>query len=202
MQQSGDSAHPAGLSLRATVDALTQAMVVWDEENFRHCQRTSEYAAAIAREMGIEGEAAEHIRIGALLHDIGKLGVDLAVLRKPGRLDRDEEERVRAHPGMGASILERVLPPAIVECAAAHHEQPDGQGYPRGLRGDQIPVGALICRVADVLDALTTAQAYRPAHSLEETLAELRDGAGTRYGAAAVEALSALVERRTVSLAA
>jgi HD-GYP domain-containing protein (c-di-GMP phosphodiesterase class II) len=152
--------------------------------------------------MGIEGDDAEHVRLGALLHDIGKIGVDLAVLRKPGRLDEAEEERVRAHPGMGASILERVLPAAIVECAAAHHEQPDGKGYPRGLRGEDIAVGALICRVADVLDALTTAQAYRAALTLDEALGELRDGAGTRYAPAVVEALCRLVERRGVGLAA
>jgi energy-coupling factor transport system substrate-specific component len=195
-----DTGNP--IDLRATVDALTQAMVVWDEENFRHCQRTSEYAVAIAREMGLGAEAIEHARLGALLHDIGKIGVDLAVLRKPGRLDQGEEERVRAHPGMGESILERVLPPSIVECAAAHHEQPDGLGYPRGLQGDQIPVSALICRVADVLDALTTVQTYRPALSLDEALAELRDGAGTRYGKEVVQALCRLIDRRGVSLAA
>ncbi len=159
------------IGLQDTVEALLQAMIVWDEENYHHCQRTAAYAARIASEMGIEGEAAEYLRLGALLHDIGKIGVDLAVLKKPAGLDPDETKHVRLHPGMGASILERVLPPAVVECAASHHEQPDGLGYPNGLRGPQIPLGALICRVADVLDSLTTEQAYRPALTMAEALA-------------------------------
>ncbi|MEX2247335.1 MAG: HD domain-containing phosphohydrolase [Dehalococcoidia bacterium] len=191
-----------GMELKTTVDALTQALIVWDDENYRHCKRTSEYAAALAREMGVGGEAAEHIRLGALLHDIGKIGVDLSVLRKPATLDADEQKHVRAHPAMGESILERVLPQPIVECAAAHHEQPDGEGYPRGLTEDQIPLGALICRVADVLDSLTAAQPYRPALPFDEAIAELRTGAGTRYATSVVEALLRMVERRSIVLAA
>jgi len=184
------------------VEALEQAMIVWDEENYEHCVRTAQYAEAIAREMGIGGDAAEEIRIAALLHDIGKIGVDLAVLKKPAELDASERERVRLHPAMGAQILERVLPGAIAGCAGAHHEQPDGLGYPKGLAGDEIPIAALICRVADVLDSLTTAQTYRPAMSLEASLAELRDGAGTLYGEAPVAALFALVQRRKLRPAA
>ncbi len=185
------------IGLGDTVDALTQAMVVWDETNYRHCQRTSEIASRLAREMGLDAEAAEEVRVGALLHDIGKIGVDLAVLRKPERLDAEETEHVRLHPGMGAAILERVLPQAIVACAAAHHEQPDGGGYPRGLMEADIPVGALICRVADVLDSLTTDQTYRPAMTLDAAVDELRDGAGTRYAASVVDALLRTIEQGT-----
>jgi putative nucleotidyltransferase with HDIG domain len=184
------------------VEALTHAMRVWDEESFRHCVKTSEYAAALARELGVESEDAEYVRIGALLHDIGKMGVDLAVLKKPGSLDEHEAEHVHLHPEMGASILERVLPQPIVDCAAAHHEQPDGKGYPRGLVERQIPLGALICRVADVLDSLTTEQTYRGPLSLEDTLAELKSGSGTLYSRPVVDALLNLVERRELSIAA
>jgi putative nucleotidyltransferase with HDIG domain len=198
----GEMSETTSIGLTDTVDALVQAMIVWDEENYRHCQRTSEYAVQIAAELGIEGEAAEHVRIGALLHDVGKIGVDLAVLKKPARLDPGETERVRLHPGMGAGILERVLPPGIVACAAAHHEQPDGRGYPNGLRSPEIPLGALICRVADVLDSLTTDQSYRPAMSLDEALAELRDGAGSRYDAGVVEALLRVAGSAGLSAAA
>jgi putative nucleotidyltransferase with HDIG domain len=190
------------IGLGDTVDALTQTMIVWDEENYRHCQRTSEIALRLAREMGLDDAAAEHVRIGALLHDIGKIGVDLAVLRKPERLDEAETEHVRLHPGMGAAILERVLPASVVACAAAHHEQPDGQGYPRGLVEAEIPTGAMICRVADVLDSLTTDQSYRPAMTLDEALAELRDGAGTRYSAAIVDALVRIASREDLQAAA
>jgi len=191
-----------GISIDKTVDALVQAMVVWDDDNYRHCIRTAEYASAIAAAMGLRGKDAEYVRIGALLHDIGKIGVDLAVLRKSGRLNEEEREHVHLHPAAGASILERVLPAPVVECAAAHHEQPDGQGYPEGLIEAQIPLGALICRVADVLDSLTSDQRYRPAMSLAEALAELRDGAGTRYSEPVVEVLLGLIEGCQIQIAA
>ena len=176
---------------RAAVEALTQAMIVWDEDEYGHSTRSADYAARLAAQLGIAPAEAEHIRLGALLHDIGKIGLDLSVLRKPGKLDAAETDIVRLHPSMGASILGRVLPASIVECASAHHEQPDGKGYPNGLRDGDIPVGAAICRVADVLDSLTTAQSYRPAMSLEEAVEELQTGAGTRYSARVVGALIA-----------
>lgn len=198
-----DDATPhLSMGLGDTIDALTQTMVVWDEDNYRHCQRTSELALQLAREMGLDEESAEEVRVGALLHDIGKIGVDLAVLRKPERLDDDETEHVRLHPGMGAAILERVLPSAVVACAAAHHEQPDGGGYPRGLTEPEIPLGAMICRVADVLDSLTTHQTYRAAMTLDVALDELRDGAGTRYAASVVAALLRITGRQEQQAAA
>ncbi len=193
---------PSGIGITDTVDALAQAMRVWDAESYEHCVRTAEYAATIARDLGMDGEAAEHVRIGALLHDIGKMGVDLNVLKKPGSLDADEAEHIHMHPEMGESILARVLPQPIVDCAAAHHEQPDGRGYPRGLTEDAISLGALICRVADVFDSLTSNQTYRPAMTLAEALDELRDGAGTRYSARIVETLLALIDREDVKIAA
>lgn len=95
-----------------------------------------------------------------------------------------------------------MLPAAVVECAASHHEQPDGNGYPDGLSEDAIPLGALICRVADVLDSLTTDQTYRPARSVEGALTELRDDAGTRYSKRVVDVLLGLIERQQLRLAA
>ena len=172
-------------------------MIVWDQVEYGHARRTADYAAQIATEMGIVGERAEHIRIGALLHDIGKIGLDLALLRKPGKLDADETEFVHLHPAMGASILQRVLPAEVVECAGAHHEQPDGKGYPAGLADPHIPIGAAICRVADVLDSLTTAQTYRGALDLEAAIAELKSGTGTLYNRAVVDALLAVTSGRS-----
>ncbi|HYM16885.1 MAG TPA: HD domain-containing phosphohydrolase [Dehalococcoidia bacterium] len=201
MSAIGDAPTGDGIDCR-TVDALTQAMAVWDAENLHHCQRTAAYAASLCAELGIEGEQAEEIRVGALLHDIGKMAVDLAVLRKPGGFDARERQDVQVHPASGAEILARRLPQAVVDCAEYHHEQPDGAGYPHGLRAGEIPVAALICRVADVLDSLTTAQPYRPAMSLERALAELCDGAGTRYDERVVVALFAQIERRTLPAAA
>lgn len=186
----------------AAVEALTQAMRVWDEHSFRHSLNTAGYAAALAREMGVREEAAEEVRVGALLHDIGKMGLDLQVLKKPGRFEDHEAEHVHAHPAIGASILERVLPQTIVDCAVAHHEQPDGRGYPRRLAGPQIPLAAAICRVADVLDSLTTPQTYRAALSLSEAMDELQDGSGSRYSAEVVAALVRLVARDELPFAA
>jgi putative nucleotidyltransferase with HDIG domain len=197
-----DSAASSRIDFADAVDALVQTLIVWDEDAYEHCRRTAEYAEAIGREMGIPHDELALIRTGSLLHDIGQMGVSLAILRKPGVLDEHEQERVRLHPLMGASILERVLPSSIVECAAAHHEQPDGLGYPRGLREAEIPRSALICRVADVLDSLTTVQSYRPALTLEAAVDELRDGAGTRYSASVVDALMRLLDSSRGALAA
>jgi putative nucleotidyltransferase with HDIG domain len=190
------------ISIQDTAEALAQAMRVWDDDSYGHSVRTAEYAEAIARELGLNDEGTEQVRIGALLHDIGKMGVDLDVLKKPARLDERELEFVHLHPEMGRSILERVLPASIVACAASHHEQPDGGGYPHGLREAEIPIGALICRVADVLDSLTTPQTYRPAMTLEQALAELQDGAGTRYSQRVVGALLALIDSDRLAVAA
>ena len=194
--------EPTPFDFADSVDALVQTLIVWDEDAYEHCRRTAEYAEAIGREMGIPHDELALIRTGSLLHDIGQMGVSLSVLRKPGVLDEQEQERIRLHPLMGASILQRVLPPAIVECAAAHHEQPDGRGYPRGLTEDEIPLSALICRVADVLDSLTTAQSYRPALPLDKAVNELREGSGTRYSASVVEALLRLLDSSAPRIAA
>lgn len=191
-----------GADASGIVEALSQAMTVWDEGSYRHCLATSEYAEAIGRELGIEGDELEWVRIGSLLHDIGKMGVDLAVLKKPGRLEAGETELVRMHSAAGAAILRRVLPQTAVDCAQDHHEQPDGRGYPRGLVEPEIPIAALICRVADVLDSLTTDQTYRDAMSLTAAMRELRDGAGSRYSATVVEALERLIERDELLIAA
>jgi putative nucleotidyltransferase with HDIG domain len=185
-----------GTNLQSMVDALTQAMKVWDPHNYQHCVRTSEYAAALCDELDIRGDEAEHVRIGALLHDVGKMAVDLAILRKPDSFDDEEWRHVKIHPAAGAEILARMMPQTVVDCAEYHHEQPDGRGYPHQLREHQIPLSAMICRVADVLDSLTTDQSYRPAMTLEEALAELSDGAGTRYSERVVVALFAQIERR------
>lgn len=190
------------ISFHDAIDALMQAMTVWDEESLRHCERTAEYAEAICLELGLGAAETELIRTGALLHDIGKMGVNLSVLKKPGALDALEAADVHLHPEMGADILSRVLPETVVDCAAYHHEQPDGGGYPYGLMEEDIPLAALICRVADVLDSLTSDQSYRPRLTLEASLDELRGGAGTLYSDRVVRALLRAIERGSLPLAA
>lgn len=191
-----ETTRPGEIPLDATIDALCQVLRVWDPESYRHSESTARYAVEIGREMGLTDDTLGDLRAGALLHDIGKMGVDLSVLRKPDLLDAEEVAHVQAHPAMGERILERMLPPPIVACAAAHHEQPDGEGYPRGLADDEIPLLARICRVADVVDSLLSEQSYHPALTVEEALDELRGGAGTTYDSEAVAALVSVLQRR------
>jgi putative nucleotidyltransferase with HDIG domain len=152
----------------------------------------SALSVLIARQMQLSDDDVDVIRLGALLHDVGKIGVRDSVLRKPGPLTEDEYEQIKLHPSLGARILREVpfLSPhlPIVEL---HHEQPDGNGYPHGLRGDAIPLAARIVHVADTFDAMTSARAYRPARPASVAVAELRRFAGTQFDPASVEALCA-----------
>jgi HD-GYP domain-containing protein (c-di-GMP phosphodiesterase class II) len=132
-----------------------------------------------------------------LLHDIGKIGISDAVLRKPAQLTPAEFEQIKRHPALGARILRQVpfLAPhlSIVEL---HHERPDGQGYPFGLSGNDIPLAARIVHVADAFDAMTSARAYRPARGALEAIAELQRHSGTHFDPASVDALIAALPAR------
>jgi HD-GYP domain-containing protein (c-di-GMP phosphodiesterase class II) len=140
------------------------------------------------------------LRLGALLHDIGKVGISDQILRKPGPLLPDEFEHLKRHPGLGAHILRQVpfLGPHI-PIVELHHERPDGRGYPFGLRGDDIPLAARIVHVADAFDAITSARAYRPARSATEALAELHAYSGTQFDPASVDALLTVVPLATAT---
>ena len=142
--------------------------------------------------MKLSDDELDTLRLGALLHDIGKIGISDAVLRKPGALTPEEFAVIETHPSVGARILRSVhfLAPhlPIVEL---HHERPDGQGYPHRLRGDEIPLLARIVHVADAFDAITSARAYRPARGSPEALRELWRCAGSQFDAEVVHALAA-----------
>lgn len=177
------------------IGALATALDARDPYTSGHSERVAALSVAIGRKMQLPEGDIETLRLGALLHDIGKIGVSDSVLRKPGRLTPDEYEQIKRHTLLGARILKplRFLSAhlAIVEL---HHEQPDGRGYPHGLRGDQIPVLASVVRVADAFDAITTARAYRPARSATEAMAELWSHAGTAFETRVVQALAAIPE--------
>ncbi len=172
------------------IRALAAALDARDPYTAGHSERVSALSVLIARHLQLSEAEVDIIRLGALLHDIGKIGVADHILRKPGPLSADEFEQIRRHPGLGARILRKVpfLEPhlAIVEL---HHERPDGKGYPFGLLGDNIPLDARIVHVADAFDAMTSARAYRPARAASVALVELQRYSGTQFDPASVDAL-------------
>jgi HD-GYP domain-containing protein (c-di-GMP phosphodiesterase class II) len=172
------------------IKALAAALDARDPYTAGHSERVSTLSVAIGRRMRLPNEEVETLRLGALLHDIGKIGVSDNVLRKAGPLTVEEFEAIKAHPGLGARILEAVpfLAPHL-PVVELHHERPDGQGYPHGLAGAQIPLLPRIVRVADAFDAMTSARAYRPARPPAEAIRELRRGAGSSFDGVVVEAL-------------
>jgi putative nucleotidyltransferase with HDIG domain len=174
------------------IRALAAALDARDPYTAGHSERVSALSVRIARQMALEAGEVEVIRLGALLHDVGKIGVPDSVLSKPGALTADEFEQIKRHPVLGARILREVpfLAPhlPIVEL---HHERPDGKGYPHGLEGTGIPLPARIVHVADAFDAITSARAYRTGRLEAAAVAELRAHAGTQFDPAVVEALAA-----------
>lgn len=173
-----------------TIRALAAALDARDPYTAGHSERVSTTSVVIARQMRLPESEVAVIRLGALLHDIGKIGIADEILQKPTALTGEEFDQIRRHPTLGARILRLVsfLEPhlPIVEL---HHERPDGAGYPFGLRGDEIPLAARIVHVADAFDAITTARAYRPARPVAAALEELRRFAGTQFDVASVNAL-------------
>jgi len=175
------------------IGTLANALDARDPYTAGHSTRVANLSVAIGRQMQLADDAVESLRLGALLHDIGKIGVSDSVLRKPGKLTDEEFAQIKLHPTLGARILKplRILSEqvAIVEL---HHERPDGRGYPHGLRGDEIPLAASIVHVADAFDAITSARAYRPRRPAAEAMAEILRCSGTDFNPTVVEAIAAL----------
>jgi response regulator RpfG family c-di-GMP phosphodiesterase len=160
---------------------LVAAMDIRHKETGDHSDRVMRMATGLARLAGVHGHALRHLKFGALLHDIGKLAIPDTILVKPGKLDEAEIALMRTHPGIGRDLMEQVdfLRPAI-DIPWAHHERWDGTGYPRGLRGDEIPLAARIFSVVDVWDALICPRVYKAAWPEQDVLAYLRDAAGSQ----------------------
>jgi putative nucleotidyltransferase with HDIG domain len=178
------------------IRALAAALDARDPYTAGHSERVSVLSVAIGRVLRLPDADIEVLRLGALLHDIGKIGIPDHVLRKPGPLTDEEFEAITAHPVVGARIL-RTIPFLLphVDIVELHHERPDGRGYPKGLRGDDIPLLARIVHVADAYDAITSARAYRQGRSSAEALRELWRCAGTEYHAEIVGALARALPR-------
>jgi putative two-component system response regulator len=173
----------------STIEALATALELRGAEIEGHAQRVSLYTVAAARRLGVAGEELEQIRWGAILHDVGMIAVPDAILLKPGQLHPGEWALVRMHPEHGARLLQNVpglgVATAIVRY---HHERFDGAGYPLGLRGTAIPLGARIFAVADALDAITTDRPYRPTRTWEQARVEILQGRGTHFDPRVVDA--------------
>jgi putative nucleotidyltransferase with HDIG domain len=178
-----------------TIRALAAALDARDPYTAGHSERVSQISVVIARQLHLPESEVAIIRLGALLHDIGKIGLADEILQKPTPLSPDEFEQIKRHPALGARILRQVsfLEPhlPIVEL---HHERPDGHGYPFGLRGDEVPLAARIVHVADAYDAMTSARAYRPARPLGAAVAELRLYSGTQFDPECVKAFTEAIK--------
>jgi putative nucleotidyltransferase with HDIG domain len=166
------------ITLQALGDALDLKTVATEG----HARRVTAYTVAIARKMGLSKEEINPIARGAFLHDIGKMAIPDAILLKPGKLADDEMAIMREHCYRGYKIISRIpFLTDVAEIVHAHHERYDGMGYPRGLMGKQIPVGARLVAVANTLDSITSDLPYRPAQTFEAALKEIELWSGRQF---------------------
>jgi len=168
---------------------LAEALDVRDSGSATHCQRVGRFAELTARELGLAPEAVERVRLAGILHDVGRVALPDSVLAKTGPLSDDEWAWVRAHPAIGARMVETTEYDDIRSWILFHHERPDGHGYPEGRGADDVPIESAIIAVADAYEAMTSERPYRPALGPEQASEELRREAGRQFRAEVVEAL-------------
>jgi putative two-component system response regulator len=187
---------------REAVQVLARTCEFRDDETGNHCRRVGELSAGIAQALDLDEEFVESIRLAAPLHDLGKVAVPDAILRKPGPLTEEESTLIKRHPTIGAELLDDVTSPLLQlarEVSKYHHERWDGTGYHEGLSGEAIPISARIVAVADTFDAITNDRPYRIARSEEEALQELTTAAGTQFDPSIVAALKVHLEAPPVA---
>ena len=180
----------------ATILILAEAVDIRDTGTARHCHSVARFAAAMAEEMGLPPAAVERLRLAGVLHDVGKIGVPDAILRKAGPLSEEEWREMRRHPEIGARILSTTAFGDIRGWILAHHERIDGEGYPKGLPPEEIPMEARILAVADAYEAMTADRPYRKAIGPENARRELRRHAGTQFDPEVVDAFLRWLDRR------
>lgn len=176
-----------------TLEALGDALDLKDAETEGHSKRVTAFTIAMARAMGMNGDKIRVIARGAFLHDIGKMAIPDAILRKPGKLDQEEIIIMREHCARGYQMLKKI--PFLAEAAEivySHQEKYDGTGYPRGLAGDQIPVGARLFAVADTLDAMTSDRPYRAALPVTAARDEINRFSGTQFDPKVVQIFNSM----------
>jgi putative nucleotidyltransferase with HDIG domain len=178
-----------------TILAFAAVIDARDPYTRGHSEAVMHYAVQLAEGLGLDQAQIELIRYGALLHDIGKIGVRDQILQKPGRLTDEEMEDMKAHPRIGANILRHIqsLRP-VIPMVEYHHERMDGRGYPQQLAGEQIPREARILAIADSFDAMTSERAYRKAMPIEQAMAELQRGRGSQWDATFVDVFLQIIE--------
>ena len=180
-----------------TIQRLVVAAEYKDLESAAHIQRMSEFSALIARKIHLAPQRVELIYHASPMHDIGKIGTPQEILLKPGKLNRREWRRIRQHPTIGAKILQKSASQLLrlgETIALTHHEKWDGSGYPKGLRGDEIPIEGRICAIADVFDALTSKRPYKEAFSNDKAFHILWKGRGKHFDPKLVEVIVANVD--------
>ena len=179
----------ADLHLR-TIEALSLAIEAKDHSTHDHLKRVQTYAIELGKDLGLNDDQLNALRAASILHDIGKLAVPEQILSKPGRLTPEEFDRMKIHPIVGAEILDRVqFPYPVVPIVLSHHEKWNGEGYPHGLKGETIPMGARILAVVDCFDALTSERPYRRALSLDDAIQHLHTESGTSFDPRVVRAI-------------
>ncbi|HOO63599.1 MAG TPA: CHASE2 domain-containing protein [Synergistaceae bacterium] len=177
-------------AFQGAIRAVAAAVDAKDPETRGHSDRVALLSRALAEALELPSEFVEELHFGALLHDVGKIGIPDAILQKPSRLCEEEFEAMKAHPLLGQGILEPVhLPKVAVQGILEHHERLDGSGYPKGLKGDEISLAGRIVAVADAFDALSSRRTYKDQWSLERIFAYFRENRGVRYDAKVVDAL-------------
>jgi diguanylate cyclase (GGDEF)-like protein len=188
-----------GLSSReahlATVLSLAEVLDLRTTGAVGHAQTVGRYAEAIARELGLSPEVAERLRFAGLVHDVGKIGISESILRNPGPLSESDWAEMRRHPEIGARILDGANLDDLSAWVLAHHERPDGRGYPLGLSDDQIPLEGAILAVADAYEAMTTDRIYRSALTATDAREQLAHGAGSQFDARVVSAFLRVLDR-------
>jgi response regulator RpfG family c-di-GMP phosphodiesterase len=169
-------------SYRSTLKALAAALETRDRDTHGHSERVVSFSLRLGRELGLDEEQLRSLEFGALLHDIGKIGIADAVLRKPAPLTAEEWQQMREHPTLGQSILRGIsFLAGAARVVGEHHEKWDGSGYPRKLKGSEIDLNARVFAVADAFDAITSDRVYRAGKSYESALAELESCAGKQF---------------------
>jgi putative two-component system response regulator len=188
-QKVEEQANRIRASFLSAITALAYALEAKDKYTSGHSQRVAGISVAIAKELGMPKDIIDKIRLAGLVHDIGKIGVRESVLNKPGRLTDEEHQHIKSHCEIGEHILTPIVEDEeILKAVRHHHERYDGRGYPDGLSGEQIPLGARILAVADTYDAMTSERPYRKAMSAVTTYTEIERSKGTQFDPKVVDA--------------